>query len=768
MKWRDHFQSRPLALLSLAAVGGIIAAEHLATGSVLPYALALGAGVMAWRYPRMHWLLLLTLLVFMSLHQNAIQMTQQHPLHNYLQLRTTRLDVVAKGRVEQKLRRNLSENEPGEALFHATEITASSVGKIWNGSTMVRVILEKGTTLPSGEYVMEGWLRLPSAVDNPGQFEEREYDQRLGLVAEMRIKKIVASQENHAGILPLLLQVSERCRQWVTETLSVDLENAPDERAVILAMALGTNEAGAREMKLPFLNSGTLHIFSVSGLHVGIVGLIFWMLLKPLGAPRNFMLTLLIPTLFGYAFITGWQPSAVRAAIMTSVFLCGAIWHRRADMLNSLGASALLILAWNTQQIFAPGFQLSFGVLSAIGLLNKKFSVPFRSLSEPDPYLPKSLLSGWQTFWWNRRREVAGLLSVSAAAWVGSLPLLLWHFQQATPVALVANLVLVPLSFCVLFTAIMTLISGGMHLSIFQILFSNSNLVLTKLTVFSAQCFAAIPGGNFHVPTDFYTPSPAAEITVLRMSAGGAAQHLRVGKKHWMLDVGATDQYAYLLKSFLRHQGVDHLSGMILSHGDYEHVGAAMKVQHDYSVPVIFRSALESWPKNVFPAQALSKSNTLTLGDTTNASLQALVLYPPSDSSIRRADDRALVLRLDLGDFKVLWCNDAGFLSEKTIMETWPTEALHCDVIIRNQHASDFSLLPEFLDAVKPRLIISSNQNFPADEQLPERIKNDCAKRGIILMNQSQTGAVTLKFWPKKLEALGFHGHRFTLTPANP
>lgn len=765
MHWRELHQSRTLALLSLAAVGGIIAAEHLATGSVFLYALAVGAAVMAWLHPRMHWLLLLTFLVFMSLHQVATQMTRQHPLRDHLQLRTTSLEVVIRGKVEQALRRDLPGSAPGETLFHATEITASTIGKKWNGSTMLRLMLEKGTTLAPGEYLVEGWLRLPPPADNPGQFEERDYDQRLGLVAEMRAQKVECLQERHWNITAMLLQVSDRCRQWVTEVLSVDLENAPNERAVILAMALGTNEAGAREMKLPFLNSGTLHIFSVSGLHVGIVGLIFWMLLKPLGAPRNFMLMLLIPTLFGYAFITGWRPSAVRAAIMASVFLCGAIWHRRADMLNSLGASALLILAWDTQQIFAPGFQLSFGVLASIGLLNKKISVPFRSLSEPDPYLPKSLLTGWQTFCWNRRRDIAGLLSVSAAAWIGSLPLMLWHFQQATPVALAANLVLVPLSFCVLFTAIMTLLSGGFHLSLLQTLFANANFGLTKLTVLSAQCFAAIPGGNFHVSPDLLSPHPSAELTVLRMPAGGAAQYLRVGKAEWMLDVGATDQYAYVLQSFLKHQGVDHLSGMILSHGDYEHAGAAAKVQHDYSIPGVFRSALEPWPNRMFRAKPLSQDDALPFEATANATHHAEVLYPPLQSSARRADDRALVLRLHLGDFKVLWCNDAGFLAEKTILETWPEKALRSDVIIRNQHSGDFSLLPEFLDAVKPRLVISSHQNFPVDEQLPERIKRDCAKRGIILMNQSQSGAVTLKFWPQKLEVRGFRGAHFTLVP---
>ncbi|CAN5885721.1 hypothetical protein BH11VER1_BH11VER1_06100 [soil metagenome] len=767
MNWREHFQSRPLATLSLAAVAGITAAEHLATGGLFYHAIAIGSAIMAWRHRHLFWLLLLTFLVFMGLHQVAIQTTGEHPLRNYLQRRMTRLDVVVKGSVKQTLRRDLPGSASGEALFQATEITAPSAGRKWDGSTMLRLTLERGTSLTPGEYQIEGWLQLPPAADNPGQFKERDYDQRQGLVAELRAQKVMCLREHRGSLTGWLQQVSERCRQWVTETLSVDLQSAPEERAVILAMAMGTNEAGAREMKQPFLNSGTLHVFSVSGLHVGIVGLIFWMLLKPLGAPRSVMLMLLIPTMFGYAFITGFQPAAVRAAIMAAVFLCGAIWHRRADMLNSLGASALILLAWDTQQLFAPGFQLSFGVLAAIGLLNKKISLPFRAITEPDLYLPKSLLTGWQTFWWNRRREIAGLLSVSLAAWIGSLPLLLWHFQQATPVALIANLVLVPLSFCVLFTAIMTVISGGLKLSLAQGLFSNANLGLTKLTIFSAQCFAAIPGGNFHVSPDLFTHQPSAELTVLRLPAGGGAQHLRVGREHWMLDVGDTEQFVSLLQPYLRYQGVDHLTGMILSHSDFEHSGAATKMQRDYTIPLVFRSALDL-SVHAFHAMPLVQGETLALDISAHPIHHAQVLYSPRQASTRRADDRALVMRFDLGDFKVLWCNDAGFLAEKTMLDAWPEEELRCDVVIRNQHAGDFSLLPEFLDAVKPRLVISSHQNFPVDEKLPERIKMNCANRGIILMNQAETGAVTLKFWPRKLEVAGFRGTHLTLTPLNP
>ena len=132
--------------------------------------------------------------------------------------------------------------------------------------------------------------------------------------------------------------------------------------------------------------------------------------------------------------------------------------------------------------------------------------------------------------------------------------------------------------------------------------------------------------------------------------------------------------------------------------------------------------------------------------------MTAHALHPLPGSSARRSDDRTLVLRLDCGSFRVLWCNDAGFIAEKTMLETLPPGELRCDVIIRNQHASDFSMLPEFLDATQARLLISSNDAFPPEEKLPPRIREACAARRIMVLDQMETGAVMLNVWPQRLE----------------
>jgi beta-lactamase superfamily II metal-dependent hydrolase len=268
------------------------------------------------------------------------------------------------------------------------------------------------------------------------------------------------------------------------------------------------------------------------------------------------------------------------------------------------------------------------------------------------------------------------------------------------------------------------------------------------------------------------------ELTVLRLPGGAAAQHLRVGRHHWLLDSGSEEHFPFLVRPCLQHLGVNHLDGLLLSHSDYEHVGAALRIQREFRQPPMWQPTREPWPWETgdssfrrlqghgLRAAPLKVGEILDLGSTPPSVARATVLYPPDGIWPRRSDDRALVLRLDLGSFRVLWCNDSGFLAEKTMLETQHPDALRSDVVIRNQHAADFSLLPEFLNAVQPRAVVSSNDDFPPEQKVSSRVRVECAKRGIALIDQRETGAVTLSFWPGTIELFTMRGGQPIRLPA--
>ena len=91
--------------------------------------------------------------------------------------------------------------------------------------------------------------------------------------------------------------------------------------------------------------------------------------------------------MFVYAYITGWVPSAARAALMSSLMLMAPVFCRDSRTLNSLGAAALLLLATGTLQMFQAGFQLSFVVLGAIAIGARPMAKPFQEWMKLDPFL---------------------------------------------------------------------------------------------------------------------------------------------------------------------------------------------------------------------------------------------------------------------------------------------------------------------------------------------------------------------------------------------
>lgn len=776
MRRADILVARPLASLALAAVGGIAAAD--ATAELVPsWSWAVGAAMAgAWmiRGPRPGKVLLLTACVFAFRHAAVCDSTRKSEFRLLLGERALPLDISAVGRVIKPLRRDLPGTEPGQALFIADSIAAPLVGKTWTGPVQLRVFTGKEVDLAPGRYRLAGRAFLPRPPDNPGQFDERSYDLRHGHVAALRVRETAMLEPDNWNLAAWLDHGAQRCREWVKTTLDAGMRGDEDAHKIVLATVLGGAEAEARELEQPFRVTGTLHIFAVSGLHVGIVGWILWRLFKPLGLTRGWMALIVSLLLFGYAFLTGLRPSTVRAAVMAVVLLSGELWQRRSDMLNSLGAAALILLIADSNQLFSIGFQLSFSVITTIALLNRPILGLMRPLTEPDGFMPEVLLNPSQRLALVLRRWLAAAVSISTVSWIGSLPFTVRHFHLATPIALVANILLVPVAFLILFTTILAFAAALVHLPLVPLWLGNANWLFARAAILFAQAFAFVPGGNFYLDLPAVRLRPPAELTVLRLRAGGGAQHLRTSSSDWLFDCGAAKDYDFLQRSYLNASGVNHLDGMALSHADSEHMGAAPFVVRDYHPERILLSALETGSRSssLRNLRAMGvKPEKMSLGDRLQLGGDSLpataeVLFPPASLRVAHADDRAAVLRMDIGPFRILWCNDAGFTAEKFIVEKLPPGAARCDVLIRNQHPNDISLTAEFLDRAQPRLVISANNTFPDTQKMPRQIRDACARRKITLLDQADTGAVTLRFWPQRLEVLPFREPAATITLA--
>src|SRR4029077_1393070 len=206
----------------------------------------------------------------------------------------------------------------------------------------------------------------------------------------------------------------------------------------------------------------------------------------------------IIPSLFFYAAVTGLHIPALRAAVMASILVGSYFFERRVFLPNSLAAAAFFILCWNTNELFSAGFQLSFAVVGAIILFADPLFGFLRRWAAPDPFLPRTLLRGPRRMMHSGFEWILRAASVSLAAWIGSLPFILWYFHIVTPISLFANLVVVPIAFFVLAVALLSLISTSL-LPWLAVIFNNANWFLARLVLGIVQLFAQIPGGHSYV-----------------------------------------------------------------------------------------------------------------------------------------------------------------------------------------------------------------------------------------------------------------------------
>jgi competence protein ComEC len=585
---------------------------------------------------------------------------------------------------------------------------------------------------------------------NPGEFDARSY------LARHDIRRLLfvrypeqGTLIRHGGGNPIL-RAAQISREWMQNAICRDLENSPEVEGFLSGIVLGIRHETPEDIEEPFQQTGTIHLFAVAGLHVGIVAALLWMVATVARLSRKCAAGIIIPSLFFYAAITGLHVPSLRAAVMASVLVGGLFFERKVFVLNSLSAAAFFLLTWDTNELFSTGFQLSFAVVAAIILLaDPLFRVMQRWLGA-DPFLPLSLLRGPRRWMHSAVEWLCRGASVSLAAWIGSLPLILWYFHLVTPISLFANLVVVPIAFFVLAIALLSLLSTPL-VPLLAIVFNNANWTLAILVLGIVHLFAELPGGHFYVREPQWTEKRAAKITVLDLGPG-AAIHLHADGANWLFDSGSERDYERVVREYLHWAGVNRLAGLVLTHGDGLHLGGTAQVLDDFpgtrvlDNPVPDRSMIHRRLQRLFQERGI-KPSALAAGDTFRLSpdVTAQILFPPPTFSSSNADDQTYVIRLLVGSAaSILLLSDSGVSTEQTLLAR--NSNLHSDIIIKGQHHSGASGSEPFLDAVRPRLIIATSRDFPDHERISDTWAEQLQRRGIKLFRQDETGAVELKF----------------------
>jgi len=347
-------------------------------------------------------------------------------------------------------------------------------GEWWKvkGVAQIRIQTEKDLAY-GNRLVVKGTIMRPR---NDSYY--RSYLERQNIFALINTKEydvtILSHNYKSNSILKYIYAIRERIKDRIIGTIPLETG------AFLRAILLGDRSELPRHIQDSFKKSGTMHILAISGLHIAIIVLVILYLFRIIGVKREIYYTLTIIFLIFFALFTLSRPSVVRASIMACAFLVGILLGRKVDVYNSLGFAALFILIKNPKDLFNVGFQLSF--LAVVSIL---FFVP---------RLMK-LLEDYKNYYVKKFLYIP--LAVSVSAWVATFPLVLYYFKIITPVAIIANLFIIPMLFAMLIASMAFLALGW--LPVLGPFLSQVNHLIAQAIFSLADFFSSLKFGHFYI-----------------------------------------------------------------------------------------------------------------------------------------------------------------------------------------------------------------------------------------------------------------------------
>src|SRR6266702_6061845 len=643
---------QPFIGLALMGMIGIVVAEILPVRStaVVPAAIIVAACILILVFwPRLTGTYLVVAAGFFLLHKFAITNTEGQQLANNLGDRARTVTAVGCVITEPKI----APSEFATFLLRLNSIEFEGRNRSTHAVWQVRW---KGTPEFGDELKLFGTAEPIAAPRNPGEFDMRAYLARHDVRRTLFVRYPEDGMLIRHGGGNLILRAAQKSRSWMQNGLCRGLENSPQVQTFLSGIVLGLRRQAPEDIEEPFQQTGTLHLFAVAGLHIGIVATLLWMLATLARLSHKTAAAIIIPLLFFYAAVTGLHVSSVRAATMASILVGGLFFERKVFLANSLAAAAFFILCWNTNELFSTGFQLSFAVVGAIVLFSDPLFRVFQRRGAADPFLPQTLVRGPRRWMHSSYEWVSGGASVSLAAWIGSLPLILWYFHLVTPISLIANLIVVPIAFFVLAIALLSLLATPL-LTWVAVIFNNANWLLAHLVLRIVQLLAHLPGGHFYIAQPQSPEKLTAKITVLDLGAG-AAVHLRAGGADWLVDCGSERTYESVVREYLHWAGVNRLNGWLLTHGDSLHIGGAAELLRDFPPlrlidnPTPDRSTIHQRLQHLLQERGIEWDH-LAAGESFRRSpeVTAKVLYPPRIFPAAIADDQTYVIQLAVAPY---------------------------------------------------------------------------------------------------------------------
>ena len=658
---------------------------------------------------------------------------------------------------------------------------------------------EPETVRIGSTVLVSGVFESYPIATNPGEFDAALYYRILGLSGKLKQAEIQNVGEKYNA----LADWQFRLRCFLSDRLAACYP--AKESGIMQTMLLGNKTELDADIRNLYRDAGILHILSVSGLHVSVLGYGMYRLLKRLGIPMRLSALLAAGWMWFYGGMIGMGVSAFRAVLMFGIRMLAKWWGRTYDLLTALAVAAALLIAGEPLYFYHSGFWLSFTCVLAISLL-----YPRLKLKEPDEpgKLPAGkVFAGKSPAGWVVRLANAFLLSLSVT--IMTLPVFLWFYYEVSFWGLLWNLLVVPLMSVVLGGGIVNLLlpkfaeglslfvakGNCLLLGLFEFFCRVTkrtgfgNVILGqpgKLQVFlfvaGMFIFLLLSGKHFsdkHFSGKHFSRKMQCigkilllvcltGVLLFRRNTGFQLTFLDVGQGDgiclkndngnvYLIDGGSSNKSqvgTYQILPFLKQQGIRQVEAVFISHADTDHISGILELLEQQKGGVKLKMVVLP----ALPAAVLSEKYdelltlcgengtavyTMKMGEQFRDDLLTLTCLHPSPDFSGNANAASLVLKLDFGNFSALFTGDLEGAGEHRLQQILEEQEISGIAVLKvAHHGSGNSTKEQLLTQLQPgAAVISCAENNRYGHPHKETLER-LEKAGVKVFRTDEAGAI--------------------------
>lgn len=633
------------------------------------------------------------------------------------------------------------------------------------GNVICYIEANEGLVVPKAGSVVavEGEVSYFDTARNPGEFDAQDYYRILGVEFRLYKTRIRTESSRYSAYHEILYRL--RCHFEGV----FDSALAPKDASIMKAVLLGNKSELDTQSRQLFQRSGIAHILAISGLHITLLGMGLYKLLRKVCIPQAVCAVVSIGLMIAYGDMVGMSSSAYRAVFMFGMQLVAQMLRRTYDMLTALALAAVLILFEQPLYLYHSGFQLSFGAILGVGCLS-------------DVVKPVELGKG------KRLTEKAALsLCGSLSIFLVHFPIMLCVYYEFPIYSFLLNLVIIPAMSFLMAAGLLCLGAGSLPVAFGYAVAGMMGWVChILLSAFERLCVISLkmPFANWVVgrPEDWRIcayggvivflymahqrgrsyakrginiglPLPVRFMTVLAAVAllsdspvdGVAMTFLDVGQgdciwirsaggEHFLVDGGSSSESkvgAFTIIPYLKYMGVSRLDAVFLTHLDKDHISGVMEILVGGSGDTgnIAEDQMEVGISRICISESVIEDDAydelimlcearkipvyrLKAGDRIEAcGLEFEVLHPQGDYEADSRNAYSLVMKMETQDHvTALLTGDVEADGERLTAQNLCTISgfAGIDIYKAAHHGSRYSNLKELISLTNPQLAVIS------------------------------------------------------------